>query len=106
MDIATAIHNLKPELEFGEDYVVEDISGTPTLKWLKEISGKPTDAEINSKITELQTAWDNKAYARKRIEKYPSIQDQLDMQYWDSVNDTTTWADHIAQVKADNPKPS
>jgi hypothetical protein len=29
----------------------------------------------------------------------------LDMQYWDSVNDTTTWADHIAQVKADNPKP-
>jgi len=27
------------------------------------------------------------------------------MQYWDSVNDTTTWKDHIAQVKADNPKP-
>jgi len=27
------------------------------------------------------------------------------MQYWDSVNGTTLWADHIAQVKADNPKP-
>jgi len=26
------------------------------------------------------------------------------MQYWDSVNDTTTWADAIAKVKADNPK--
>ena len=25
------------------------------------------------------------------------------MQYWDAVNDTTTWKDHIAQVKADNP---
>ena len=24
---------------------------------------------------------------------------------WDSVNGTTNWADHIAQVKADNPKP-
>ena len=36
---------------------------------------------------------------------YPSIQDQLDMQYWDAVNGTTTWKDAIAQVKADNPKP-
>ena len=31
--------------------------------------------------------------------------EQLDMQYWDSVNSTTTWADHIAKVKSDNPKP-
>jgi len=36
---------------------------------------------------------------------YPSIQEQLDMQYWDAVNGTTTWKDAIAQVKADNPKP-
>jgi len=28
------------------------------------------------------------------------------MQYKDLLNDTTTWKDHIAQVKADNPKPS
>jgi hypothetical protein len=27
------------------------------------------------------------------------------MQYWDSVNGTTTWKDKIAEVKADNPKP-
>ena len=40
-----------------------------------------------------------------RAKSYPSIQEQLDMQYWDSVNGTTTWADTIAQVKADNPKP-
>jgi hypothetical protein len=26
------------------------------------------------------------------------------MMYWDNVNGTTTWKDHIAQVKADNPK--
>jgi len=37
--------------------------------------------------------------------QYPSIGDQLDMQYWDAVNGTTTWKDAIAQVKADNPKP-
>jgi len=26
------------------------------------------------------------------------------MQYWDEVNGTTTWKDHIAKVKGDNPK--
>ena len=45
-------------------------------------------------------------YSRKRVEQYASIQDQLDMQYWDSVNGTTTWKDHIAKVKSDNPKAS
>ena len=54
-----------------------------------------------------QTAVDNliasKQYQEDR--QYPSIQDQLDMQYWDAVNGTTTWKDAIAQVKADNPKP-
>ena len=44
-------------------------------------------------------------YKTARQEAYGSIQDQLDMQYWDSVNGTTTWNDFIAQVKADNPKP-
>ena len=33
------------------------------------------------------------------------VQDQLDMQFWDNQNNTTVWIDHIAQVKADNPKP-
>jgi len=45
-------------------------------------------------------------YKTARQEAYGSWQQQMDMQYWDSVNDTTTWADHIAQVKADNPKPA
>ena len=42
----------------------------------------------------------------KRASAYPSLQEQMDMQYWDSVNGTTTWKDAIAKVKADNPKPS
>ena len=45
-------------------------------------------------------------YKQARQEAYGSVQDQLDMQYWDGVNGTTIWADHIAQVKADNPKPA
>ena len=35
---------------------------------------------------------------------YPSIGDQLDMQYWDKKNGTTTWVDAITKVKTDNPK--
>ena len=42
-------------------------------------------------------------YKDKRI--YPSIGDQLDMQYWDKKNGTTTWVDAISKVKSDNPKP-
>jgi hypothetical protein len=44
-------------------------------------------------------------WAQYRIEAYGSIGDQLDMQYHDSVNGTTTWQDHIAAVKAKYPKP-
>ena len=45
-------------------------------------------------------------YKEDRAKQYVTIQEQLDMQYWDSVNGTTTWKDHIAKVKSDNPKPS
>tara|TARA_R100000306_G_C4349099_1_gene129172 strand:+ start:507 stop:923 length:417 start_codon:yes stop_codon:yes gene_type:complete len=45
-------------------------------------------------------AWD----AARRA-AYGDIADQLDMQYHDLVDDTTTWKDHIAKVKSDNPKP-
>jgi hypothetical protein len=60
-------------------------------------------ADIEAKMVELQADYDAKQYQRDRV--YPSIQDQLDMQYWDSVNGTTTWKDAVAKVKLDNPKP-
>ena len=44
-------------------------------------------------------------YKTDRADAYPSIGDQLDMQYWDKKNGTTTWVDAIAKVKSDNPKP-
>jgi hypothetical protein len=50
-------------------------------------------------------AWTNpNQYKIDREVAYPSIQEQLDMQYWDNVNGTTTWKDAIAKVKSDNPK--
>ena len=40
----------------------------------------------------------------KRPQAYGSVNDQLDMMYWDQVNGTTLWKDHIAKVKKDIPK--
>tara|TARA_B110000902_G_scaffold217647_1_gene250998 strand:- start:500 stop:934 length:435 start_codon:yes stop_codon:yes gene_type:complete len=37
--------------------------------------------------------------------KYGSIGEQLDQQYHDAVNGTTTWKDAIAAVKSAHPKP-
>ena len=59
-------------------------------------------SDIEAKMVELQADYDAKQYQRDRV--YPTIQDQLDMQYWDNVNGTTTWEDAIAKVKSDNPK--
>ena len=41
---------------------------------------------------------------QNRRDAFPSIGDQLDMQYHDQLNGTTTWKDAVAKVKADNPK--
>jgi hypothetical protein len=64
------------------------------------------DANGNSVTIDMDAvnAWvDPEQYKIDRV--YPSIQEQLDMQYWDSVNGTTTWKDAIATVKTENPKP-
>ena len=66
----------------------------------------PTEKAIQAKLAELQADYDAKQYQRDRATSYPSIQEQLDMQYHDAVNGTTTWKDAIAKVKTDNPKPS
>ena len=67
-----------------------------------------TDADYDQAIIDLANSkfdQQENGYKTARQEAYGSIGDQLDMQFKDLLNDTTTWKDHIAQVKADNPKP-
>ena len=64
-----------------------------------------SNEDILAKQTELQAEYDAKQYQRDRELAYPPIGDQLDMQYWDKVNGTSTWQDAVAKVKSDNPKP-
>ena len=74
-----------------------------TITWL-EGTAEISKADIKTKIAELQTAYDNNAYQRDRATAYPTWQDQMDMQYKDLLNGTTTWKDAVAKVKSDNPK--
>ena len=62
------------------------------------------ETKVAKEVERLQAEYDSKQYQRDR--QYPSIQEQLDMQYWDAVNGTTKWKDAIAKIKTDNPKPS
>ena len=61
-------------------------------------------ADIEAKMVELQAEYDANQYQRDRATAYPTIQEQLDMQYWDSVNGTTTWQDKINEIKTKYPK--
>ena len=75
------------------------------VSWLDDSQTEPTTVEINTEIARLEAEHNAQEYARNRAEAYASTGDQLDMQYWDSVNDTTTWKDHVASVKTQFPKP-
>tara|TARA_R100000687_G_C6288752_1_gene90391 strand:+ start:82 stop:465 length:384 start_codon:yes stop_codon:yes gene_type:complete len=68
----------------------------------------PTEKQCIDGLKALQDAWDleNDSYRSQRRAAYPDLETQLDQQYWDSVNGTTTWKDGIAKIKSDYPKPS
>ena len=59
---------------------------------------EPTESDINDKIALI-----NVQEARKA--SYLPLEEQFDLQYKDLLDKGTRWKDHIAKVKADNPKP-
>ncbi len=94
--------------ELTTEATTEIENAKPLYKQVNNERMEFSEADYDQAITDLANSkWNDQQYGyiQARQEAYGSIADQLDMQYWDSVNGTTTWADHIAQVKADNPKP-
>ena len=95
--------------ELTTEATAEIEAAKPLYKQVNNERLEFTDDDYAQAITDLANSkWQEQefGYIQARQEAYGSIADQLDMQYWDSVNGTTTWKDHIAQVKSDNPKPS
>ena len=74
--------------------------------WQDENTTIPTQKECEDEIKRLEEEDKKTQYQRDRASQYPSIQDQLDMQYWDRKNGTNKWEESIDKVKADNPKPT
>jgi hypothetical protein len=98
--MAQSIEEIKAELEAPTHKVVNgeqiDLTAEEVEATLNTWAENERDRQLNEEANGYKVA---RKYA------YASIQDQLDMQYWDQVNGTTVWKDHVAKVKSDYPKP-
>ena len=80
-----------------------DGNGGFIASWDYDIA-QPTAEQIASYETAGNTSETLDGVLNKRAKEYPTWQDQMDMQYKDLLNGTTTWKDAVAKVKSDNPK--
>jgi hypothetical protein len=97
-DIAKSIKAINNSAEFSVN--AEDIN---QITWHNGTAPIPAN-EILAKQQELITEYNSNQYQRDRAKDYPSIQEQLDMQYWDKINGTNKWQQAINAVKQKYPK--
>jgi hypothetical protein len=96
--ITEAILKINPKAQVSVN--AEDIN---QITWLNGTTPIPAN-EILAKQQELITEYNSKQYQRDRAKEYPSIQEQLDLQYWDKINNTSKWEEAINAVKIKYPK--
>ena len=96
--IIKAIQKINPvaEVSVSADDINTIVCENGTTPIAKEL--------ILAKVAELQSEYEANQYQRDRAKEYPSIQEQLDLQYWDKINGTNNWQDAINAVKAQYPK--
>jgi hypothetical protein len=97
-DIIKSILKINPKAEVSVN--ADDIN---QITWHNGTTPIPAN-EILAKQQELITEYNSKQYQRDRAKDYPSIQEQLDMQYWDKINGTNKWQQAINAVKQKYPK--
>ena len=97
------------EVDFLTDVLLQDdLNGQgPYIKeWNVSGVAQPTDEQLNAVDSAADLEERQNAVRATRRTAYGDLGDQLDMQYHDNVNGTTTWKDHVAKVKTDNPIPT
>ena len=102
--IVNALHALKPEAKWS----VPNSGSVSDIEWITE-GARPSDAEIEAKIKELQAEYEANQYQRDRASQYPSIQDVVVALAEKQEGDDTMWQEITAlrqKVKSDNPKPT
>ncbi len=96
-------------VDFMTDVMLQDDSNGqgPYIKaW--NVSGvtQPTADQLNDVDTAADLDERQNAVRATRRNAYGDLGSQLDMQYHDSIDGTTTWKDHVAAVKTANPIPT
>ena len=97
------------EVDFMTDVLLQDDSngqGPYIKEWNISSVAKPTDEQLNAVDSAADLSERQNAARAARRTAYGDLGDQLDMQYHDSVDGTSTWKDHVAKVKTDNPIPT
>jgi predicted enzyme involved in methoxymalonyl-ACP biosynthesis len=94
VDAIKAINSNAEMVVRGED--IDDCQ----IEWHNGTS-EISKVDIKTKISELETAYDNNAYQRDRATEYPSIPEQLDDIYHNGVDE---WKKTIKAVKDKYPK--
>ena len=97
------------EVDFTIDVLLQDDSNGqgPYIKtWNVSGVAQPTDEQLNAVDSAADLEERQNAVRSTRKSAYGDLGSQLDMQYWDNVNGTTTWKDHVAAVKTANPIPT
>jgi len=97
------------EVDFLSDVLLQDDSngqGPYIKEWNVSGVAQPTDEQLNAVDSAADLSERQNAARAARRTAYGDLGDQLDMQYHDNVDGTTTWKDHVAKVKTDNPIPT
>ena len=97
------------EVDFMVDVLLQDDSNGqgPYIKtWNVSGVAQPTDEQLNAVDSAADLSERQNTVRSARRMAYGDLGDQLDMQYHDSVDGTSTWKDHVAKVKTDNPIPT
>ena len=96
-------------VDFMTDVLLQDDSngqGPYIKEWNISSVTKPTDEQLNAVDSAADLEERQNAVRATRKAAYGDLGNQLDMQYHDSVDGTSTWKDHVAKVKTDNPIPT
>ena len=102
-----ASNNGVASVDFQKDVTLQDDSNGqgPYIKTWNLAIAQPSAADLSAVDSDANAMEALAAVLSARKTAYGDIGAQLDMQYHDNVDGTTTWKDHVAKVKADHPKP-
>ena len=96
-------------VDFLKDVLLQDDSngqGPYIKEWNISSVAQPTDEQLNAVDSAADLEERQNAVRATRRNAYGDLGAQLDMQYHDSKDGTSTWEDHVAAVKTANPIPT